>query len=167
MASFPLVASSASAMRRCSFSGKAVRSPTMRRRTPFSSRRLTSARRALMNKSMSRVTFGFGTAPVLAAECKKGHGTDALSHALLNHGPNALDTGPVARGSGPIAPYRPAAVPVHDDGNVPRHAGGASIIGQHRAFSASTVAKSGRISKRRIRWTSGPLLFPRAPCPPP
>ncbi len=60
MRSLPAVTSSASAMLRCSFSGKALRSPMTRSRTPFSSSRLTSARKALMNSSISRLTSDLG-----------------------------------------------------------------------------------------------------------
>ena len=59
------------------------------------------------------------TLPVLAAEGKEGQDLDPLANAFLHHGAHALDPGAMPRDPWQMALPGPAAVAVHDDGDMP------------------------------------------------
>src|SRR5439155_21899490 len=69
--------------------------------------------------------------PVFAAQAEKSELADAQPATFLHRGANALDTAAMALDPRQAALPRPAAVAVHDDGNVPRQPGRIKTGGGH------------------------------------
>ena len=67
--------------------------------------------------------------PVLAAEAIQRQLLDPQAAAFLDEQAHALDTAPVPLDAGESAGLRPAAVAVHDDGDMPRQSIGAQALG--------------------------------------
>ncbi|MEZ4586145.1 MAG: hypothetical protein R2909_07070 [Gemmatimonadales bacterium] len=67
--------------------------------------------------------FG-GPLPVLLTEGEDGEGSDVGQQAGLHDPPHRRHAGLVPLRPGQLAALRPAAVAVHDDGDVPRPEGG-------------------------------------------
>src|SRR5207253_2811069 len=78
----------------------------------------------LVEQGHEQVELGLRPLPVLDAEAVQGELLDAEAAALLDGGADALDAAAVALDAGQAAAAGPAAVAVHDDGDVPRQPGG-------------------------------------------
>ena len=111
-------------MRRTSSSGAPSRRPTKRTRAPRSCMSGTCESIISMNSCISASTSSFGPVPVLGAEGVDRDLLDAEVERVLEHAAQRLGACPVPRGHGQAPALRPAAVAVHDDGEVA--AGGAA-----------------------------------------
>src|SRR5207302_4602227 len=78
----------------------------------------------LLEEHHEEVQLGLRPLPVLAGEAVEGELADAEAAAFLDGGADAEDALGVALDALLAALARPAAVAVHDDGDVARQAGG-------------------------------------------
>ena len=117
-------ASSISATRRGS---KLDRSPTTLRRMRFSCSLATSLLERAHEQLHQERDFVGRTAPVLAAEGEQTSGTRRRARCSAGHLAHRLEPAPMTGHARQEALLRPAAVAVHDDGDVTRHRAGAGI----------------------------------------
>ena len=82
-----------------------------------------SSMRYCSQQGHQEIELGLRPFPVLAAEAVERQLADAEPAALLDGGADALDAAAVALDARQAALLGPAAVAVHDDGDVPRQAG--------------------------------------------
>ena len=101
--------------------------------------------------------LGLGALPVLRGEGEQGEGGDALAQAELHGAAYRLLTGAVAEHAGTQALLRPAAVAVHDDGDVGRHARSAAARGRSGRIGGAVFGGVPRCAQSAI--SSSSLAF--------
>ncbi len=79
--------------------------------------------------------FGLGAAPVFQRKSVQGEGGNMQPGAGLNDGARRLHTGAMAGNARQMAALRPAAVAVHDDGNMARQAARVKLFQQARLIT--------------------------------
>src|SRR5262249_44625726 len=75
----------------------------------------------LPHQAHQRLHLVGGATPILGGEGVDGEHRDGVVVAEPDGAPQRLDPGTVAQGAWQVALGRPAAIAIHDDGDVPRH----------------------------------------------